>query len=153
MKTIVELILFICNSAIFLSKQIDEWIVFSLFKAIILRVLLKNNTFILNLWINYCCHLLKFIINRFTTIFLDIVEHIVQIYFDFLHYFINLVFLVIFTSKGWVSEDIHITLNLVINVKICSNTFLQVLLTTISVIWFDDAYHLSANRIKFEVVL
>jgi len=153
MKSIIELILLICKSAIFLSKQIDEWIILSFLKAIILRIFLKNDTFILDLWIDYCCHLLKFIVNRFTNIFLDIVEHIVQIDLNFLHDFINLILFVVLTSKVWVSKNIHITFDLVINIEICSYTLLQVLLTTISVIWFDDADHFSANRIEFEVIL
>jgi hypothetical protein len=123
MESIVKLILLIGQPTILLGQQINKGIFFTFLEAVILGILLKDYTLILDFWIDDSSHFLKLVINRLPHILLDIVEHIVQVGLDLLDDVIDLVFFVILAGESRISKNVHIALDLVVDVIVGPDAF------------------------------
>lgn len=153
MEAIVKLVLLVGESAVLLCHEVDEGVFFPLAETVIFRHFLEDYALVFDLRIDAGCYFLQLVINYLPDVLLDVVQHIIEITLDLLHYFVHLFLLVVPASEGRVSKHVHVSLDLVVDVVIGSDGFLEVLVAHLFVIGFDDSDHLCADGVELEIIL
>lgn len=118
MEAIVKLILLIGQPAVLLCHEVDVGVFFPLAVTVILRHFLEDYALVFHLRVDAGCHFLQLVIHYLSDVLLYVVQHIVEIALDLLHYLVHLFFFVVPARERRVSEHVHVSFNLVVDVVV-----------------------------------
>ena len=153
MEAIVQLVLFVSEPAVLLRHQVDIGIFFPLAVTIVFRHFLEDYALVLDLRVDTGRHFLQFIVNHLPDVLLNVIEHVVETALDFLHHLVHLFFLVVPASEGRAPEDVHVALDLVVDVVVGADGLLEVLVAHLLVVGLDNPDHVCADGVELEVIL
>ena len=151
-KTHMKLTILIVNSCIFLRNSVEVRVFLSLPETLIIRsYFLEGYSSVFGSSINIFSGLLKLSIHKIPKSFLDIVHKLIEMIFGLVQNIIHLKFLMIPFGKLSRPNISQLPLQLMVDVKICSESTLEVILLHTGVTALDNFYHLCAVWIEFVV--